>query len=275
MRAHPDDFGDVAESKARLADVLRQLDLWDHIRATIARTGSVELTTRLDDEQRQVVVSADRFKGGQFKTADDRPILVEDLRNGKLVHRFRAATVGVRRGVGSTRTQPTVDLVLEDLQVIGLGGEAIVNDRDELVVAELSVASLIGDDPALLPYEELIALAIERGHGEISEANWLRRVVQDLYNEIDSRLLKRYALSMTSLLLLLLGATLAMWLRNSVPLIIYVWAFLPSVLDIVLISSGEHMMRDGLLWSGAALMWSGNALMVAVLATVFWRLSRN
>ena len=93
--------------------------------------------------------------------------------------------------------------------------------------------------------------------------------------EIDSRLQRRYALSLTSLLLLLLGATLAMWLRNSLPLVTYIFAFLPSVLDILLISGGDHMIRHGLVVGGTAVMWSGNALLAVILLGVLARLMRN
>ena len=60
---------------------------------------------------------------------------------------------------------------------------------------------------------------------------------------------RRYALSMTAMLLLLLGATLAMLLRDSPPLVTYTWAFLPSILDILLISGGDHMVRRGLVFA--------------------------
>jgi hypothetical protein len=99
--------------------------------------------------------------------------------------------------------------------------------------------------------------------------------VERLQRDSASRLLARYALSLTAMLLLLLGATLAMWLRHSVPLVVYIWAFLPSILDILLISGGDHLARSGLMAGGMVLLWSGNLLVCAVLVFAFLRLSRN
>ena len=66
-----------------------------------------------------------------------------------------------------------------------------------------------------------------------------------------------------------------MWLRDSLPLVIYVWAFAPSILDMLLISGGDHMIRQGQILGGVMIMWSGNALLLAVLTFALVRLMRN
>ena len=76
-------------------------------------------------------------------------------------------------------------------------------------------------------------------------------------------------------MLLLLGGTLAMVLRDSLPLVIYVWAFVPSILDVILISGGGHMVQDGQIALGTAVLWSGNALLAAIIAFAYCRLIRN
>jgi hypothetical protein len=80
---------------------------------------------------------------------------------------------------------------------------------------------------------------------------------------------------MTAMLLLLLGATLAIWMRHSSPLVVYVWAFLPAVIDIMLIASGDHTARAGNLSGGLVIMWSGIALLIGTQLYVYRRLSRN
>ena len=76
-------------------------------------------------------------------------------------------------------------------------------------------------------------------------------------------------------LLLLLGATLAMMLRQALPLVIYAWAFAPSILDIIVISGGGHMVRDGSVVSGTIVLWSGNVLLVAMIIGALRRVMRN
>jgi lipopolysaccharide export LptBFGC system permease protein LptF len=68
-------------------------------------------------------------------------------------------------------------------------------------------------------------------------------------------------------LLLLMGAVLAVQLRRSSPLLVYAIAFVPAIIDILLINSGQHSMRDGEMVWGFLVMWSGNA---AVAAIVWW-----
>ena len=54
----------------------------------------------------------------------------------------------------------------------------------------------------------------------------------------------------------------------------YVLAFLPAVLDLILTSAGEQLMRDGRML-GPIVMWSGNALMLCLIALAFLRMARH
>lgn len=125
--------------------------------------------------------------------------------------------------------------------------------------------------------DELIA-ALEAG--DYPSAVQTRRArldeyTEDLRREIRARMVSRFATSLTAMLLVLLGATLAMWRRGDTPLTIYLYAFLPSVLDLILISSGEHLVRDGAVVQGMLLMWSGNAILAGFIGFAFLKLSRN
>ncbi len=97
------------------------------------------------------------------------------------------------------------------------------------------------------------------------------RVVWD----IDARIQQRFAQAVTAPLLLLLGALLAIQLRNATPLSVYVVAFLPAIADILLISGGEQMLRRGPSFLGVALLWSGNLLLVAFCLFSWIRLRRH
>ena len=80
---------------------------------------------------------------------------------------------------------------------------------------------------------------------------------------------------MTACLLLLLGAILAVQMRSMPPLGVYVWAFLPALLDLILIASGTGMIRNGDLMTGTMVAWSGNVILLVLILFVFQRVSRN
>ncbi len=275
LRAHPDEFGRIQESKKKVAESLRHLEVWDHIKAAIESTLEVALTATWGGQDRRLVVRAAEFVNGEFSNPGGAPIIVVDSESGDDVRRMVVEKAEVRRSLGATLIDPTLDLVLKSCEIEDLRTEGTINRREDLTIPNLSVEGLGGDDPSHLPYEELTARAESIGGSAKRWSDRLNGNVADLRRAIGSRLLRRYALSVTATLLLLLGATLAMWLRHSVPLVIYVWAFLPSVLDILLISSGDHMARSGLVAGGITLMWSGNILLMVLLAFVFMKLSRN
>jgi len=106
-------------------------------------------------------------------------------------------------------------------------------------------------------------------------ADRLTREVNNLDFEITARVLHRIAQSLTALLLLMMGAVLAVLLRNALPLTIYGLAFIPAVIDILLISGGEQMVKYGDVGSGITLMFSGNLMMLIIIMIAWLRLARN
>lgn len=98
---------------------------------------------------------------------------------------------------------------------------------------------------------------------------------QRLLWDIEGRMQQRMAQACTGPLLLILGAILAIRLRGSPPLTVYAIAFLPAILDIVLISGGEQSLRKGPTPGGYLLIWSGNLLLGGACIAAWWRLRRN
>jgi lipopolysaccharide export LptBFGC system permease protein LptF len=275
LRGRPDDFRKVVECKIALAHSLRQADLWGHIQDRIAATGAVELSGGWGGRDHRLVVSADRFERGRFFTRDQRPVEIREFADDRPVRWISAAKVVTRPAVGTTVSNPAIELALEDCEVADLRHGAAINQRAQLTIPDLSPLGFEADDPSTLPYEQLLDRAEGAGRAVRYRAERLAHEVRDLTLEIDSRLARRYALSLTGMLLLLLGATLAMWLRDSLPLVTYIWAFLPSILDMLLISGGDHMVRSDLVVTGFAVMWSGNALLLVITLYVLSRLMRN
>ncbi len=222
-----------------------------------------------------MLVSANGFVRGRFITEGRRPVVVQEFSRDRLVREITAERASVDWARGFTLAEPTVDLVLDNCQVVDMRAQGDVNQRDGLTVPELSLLGLQGDDPSKLHYQELMARAEQVRGGTRARVARLEYMVGSLEREISSRLQRRYALSVTAMLLLLLGATLAIWLRHSLPLVIYIWAFVPSIGNVLLIAGGDHMIRSGLAIPGMMVLWSGNALLLTMLVLVYRRLMRN
>ncbi len=276
LRDHPDDHSFVIGAKERLAKVIRRFDVWRETERQINGSGFVTLTGGWSGGNRRLEVDADTFHGGTFGMTNRGPIEIREFDvEGRPVRRITAETAVLQDSASATLANPTVDLVLGNCEVVDLRANGVTNAREKLPIPNLWLEPLIDDDPSLLPYRQLLVRAKLPGDPLQSKIDRVIAAVDYLDRTITSRLLRRYALSATAMLLLLLGATLAIWLRNSSPLVVYVWAFLPAVIDIMLIASGDHMARGGQLAGGLVLMWSGIALLLGAQAYVYRRLARN
>lgn len=280
LRANPDGFSDVAQARESLAEVIRDVMVRRDIDAQLRDGGELQLVSdNPGDDQREYSVLAARIEpGGRFAPRGDNRIQIDLAQNGQRVLRFTAEAAQLVRSAGTSLDTPLFDLVLGPHDVLNLSDPAAgANTRQSLVIPNLR---LVGQAQApwsarsgaqLLQLAEPLAV---RQPGVRRSMDHYLAAVEKLHHEITARLLNRYALSLTALLLLLLGSTLAMLLRGTLPLTIYVLAFVPSIIDLILISAGEQLLRDGKMW-GHALMWSGNAILAAMLIIAFWRLQRH
>ena len=90
-----------------------------------------------------------------------------------------------------------------------------------------------------------------------------------------SHLCQRAALAWSAPLIILLGASLAAWKRNSLPLTMYLIAFIPGILNIVMIAGGQQVIRaDNVVW-GVSVSWSGNAILLLCSMYALRQLARN
>ena len=108
-----------------------------------------------------------------------------------------------------------------------------------------------------------------------SLAESIRQRIGSVDRDMHSNIVQRAALAASAPLVLLLGAALAAWRRDSMPLTIYLLAFLPAILNIVLVAGGQQVMRSGEIVPGFTLMWTGNALLLALLVWSWRRWARH
>jgi lipopolysaccharide export LptBFGC system permease protein LptF len=276
LRADLDRHASVRVARQELAARLHDQSIWSSVDAALRRDGRVDLS---GDRGQRYVVQARGFRGQRFLPDDTGEVRIRRYVDNTARTAFHCTSARLIRAYGAVPGDAAVSLVLEDFQVIDLDApDQPANRRESLSVPSLSYAGL--KETAQAPTSSAEMLRVARSVENPSSG--LRHAIDRLVgrrarisHEITGRLHERYALSLTAVLLVLVGATFAMWLRESLPLTIYLLAFLPAILDLILISGGEQIVRDGEYLLGGSIMWSGNALLVAILAFSYLRLRRN
>lgn len=277
IRANPDLHSRVAERRDALAEAMASAELWEAITEHLQAHGRLVLD-QSGPSHRRYVVSAASIRRGFFQPADGETVRLHQYEGNTLLRMIDARQVRLSRTGSSSLTMPAFELELLDAQVTDMRGGATVNRREHLADHNLMLSDVQTGNLSSLSSSQLLeyAGAMAQPDAAVQRAmENLEKGLMSVDNEITARLLYRYTQSTTVLLLLLIGATLSMWLRGTLPLVIYVWAFAPSILALILISGGDKMIRDGNLLSGLAVMWSGNSALIILLAFSFLRLSRN
>lgn len=272
---NPDQYPPVDEARRQLARALRQVDEWNILGALLERDGEFVLTEEgLSD--RQYRVRADELVDGDIRTNDGAPILILQEDAGIMVGLMEARQARLELNAAATESHIAFDIVATNVRVT-TRVENVINERNEIIRRNLLPPPSPASSYALQSSARLIELAETRSSGSpevIRRVVWLQGRILEILRESRSHLAKRYALSATAVLLISLGAILAILLRESPPLTVYLWAFLPSILDLVLISGGDQMIKDGKP-GGLIVMWSGNVLLIALCVIAFRRLTRN
>lgn len=280
LRDAPDRFGQVIEARRALVQSIRESSALAAIDASLRQSGNVELLgEKIDpgsESRRSYVVHADRLNGMRFVRRDQRAIEIVQMEGGQPTRRFLASSAELLSPATRSLGALTFDLRLGEHEATDLRHEGRPNVRAGIVLPALSppAGELAGDSLDALSSAELLERVDALAHQPTKRIAKLRQEILDMQREITSRLSNRYAVALTAFLLPLLGGILAMWLRGALPLTIYLWAFLPAVLDLILISAGEQVLRDGRV-IGWAVMWSGNAIMIGLILGSYWRLARN
>ena len=283
-----DQHNEVNRVRRELASTIREEQMWRDIEAAIARDGEVLLDGGSGGMRWRIRAAS--VARGKFAGPDEQ-VRVEQLDpSGARLRSFDAAQVRLRPGgaggLGAMATGLTVGeaapedgvltlrLVMEDVVWRDELGNA-TGQRAQIPIENLSWADEAGVELLDEPSASLLALADTAVPRAENSASRLRRVIENLKREIRAKMVSRYAFSMTALLLVMFGALLAMFLHRATPLVIYSYAFLPSVLDLILIKSGEQLVRDDRVIAGFSLMWSGNLLLIVLIMRVYFKLRRN
>ncbi len=232
-------------------------------------------------------------------------IVVERTLSDGRVQRQTAGGVLIRPakpagGGGSTllgANAPTQEGVLISLQLLNVSaqeldeaGELIVPDDEagassgamsEWVLTDLGLADDSAAQVLSMSSHDLVEQARDRmEHRPIERAslapafNDLVQRIADLMREVVSKEHERLAMAAACLVMVLMGTVMAMRLRDSLPLTIYLWAFFPALATVITISAGQQL-THGHGPIGLIVLWGGVAALGAYATSEFVRLVKH
>ena len=101
-----------------------------------------------------------------------------------------------------------------------------------------------------------------------------RAMIGSFYEAL-SHIWMRFAQPISVLLMLVLGGILAIWRRESLPLTIFLLAFVPAIANVLLVASGQSILRSSKVGFGLTVMWMGNAILFALILGIGRRMARR
>ena len=300
LRTQPERMTFIKSRHDRLARRMATVEAVQRVRDGLSETGQIVL----ESPGLTLYVFADKASGvdeiviaSRDKQAD-RPIVIEAHRRGPDgavigVDRLTAETVTMRLVDAATGDEAEVserlgnesllwDLQLEDVQIRGSReGGAAVTERAERFFRGLSVRGDSLKAYARMGSLELLAEADARieaevpGAGSIKSArDYLAERIDQLNREITSKQHERVAMSISAMVMAVAGAVTALRMRHQLPLVVYLWSFLPALVAFILISTGQQKCHGDSELLGLPILWSGVVGLAAYAATGFTGLTR-
>ena len=276
-RAHPERSLYVQEVGLLLAKTLNDHLVSEGLNEQLQNHGKLAIP-KVGPTKRIYEIEADVVQDGVLLNTNGDSIVITELIEDVPSRKFTAdrAMLARQRILGPSGER--FALQLYGLDVESLDAPLRPNRREKLIITGLDAAGDTAQYPINTPLGDIFEAAepIRAESPAVEHAiRFVNLRIDSLMGRIDAQVVRRSTLSFTACLLLLLGAVLAVQMRSIPPLGVYIWAFLPALLDLILIASGTGMIRNGDLMTGTIVAWSGNAILALLILFVFQRVSRN
>ena len=283
LRYDSNDYPYIAREREQIQSELVATDLWNCL------TLQWESTAKLDFYSDQGIdrISISDLRINQSVLEGAPLIRLIQYEDDEPIRKATASQATLSLSKASQTDVPAFQLLVPDAEAFDLRGRRELRARWPDRLRSLQLPGCQPVDRSDFSSQQLIEAArtplpagsfgptvtLESELGRLADRLVMEERNLDL--EIIARILHRVAQSLTVILLLMMGAVLAVLLRNALPLTIYGLAFIPAVIDILLISGGEQMVKYGDPISGSLLMFSGNLMMLLIIMLAWYRLARN
>lgn len=282
LHSDPTQYPPVKSAREELVAELARADAWACAVDSIESSGNLVLESPYGIERIEVIGA--RLEGSDL--VGDPMITIVQFEDDERVRQAEVSTAFLTVYTERMKGTPQFELRATTDNALDLRGHGNLPTRWPPRIRGLSIPGCISPDRTATTNEELLASAaglysdgsgsreaLFGGLGRRSDK--LEHEISSVRADIAARIVHRSAQSFMALLLLLLGAVLAVYMRNALPLTIYLIAFLPAIIDILLISGGEQMVKYRDFGPGTLVAFSGNGILLLMIVIFWWRLSRN
>ncbi|MBI1335431.1 MAG: LptF/LptG family permease [Phycisphaera sp.] len=207
-------------------------------------------------------------------------VRVDRVSSGVVIRRIEAISGVITLEPGGPEVEPRIRIKLiesreYDTRVTGLGTEHASVDLPRSRWPEAVVGPL--ND---LSIAELMTRASEKRYQSknvydaLANLHWMILLLKRV---MVSQVSTRAASAVVCLLVMLLGAVLAIRLRGSLPLVVYMWSVLAAFIGTLIVRTGNNFCGDMTMSFnlGIFVTWVGNATLLAVIGAIYWRLRRT
>lgn len=280
-----DGYHEVAELRRRTERALEAVDRWQCLERQLAEgdgvlrlsdaggrrsyevRGAKLVGTRLLPRSKGQVELIELERGvASRRAAVDEASLVADerARDGSLRFELlaRADTVADLRGIGGGGRWPPRIAALEPSACTTRLRN--LDSVDALVAEATSLETAPKGSPAL---------SAQRGARESALA--MVEAARSVRADIVARIVQRINQSLSAPLMIVLGAVLAVALRGTNPLQVYLLSFLPAILAILLVSGGEQMLKEKTSLLGILVASLGNIGLLSMIVVAVRKVARH
>jgi hypothetical protein len=268
LRLNPRDYPKVNAAAIRLESTLAQAHFMEAVHDEFMKNNSITCDAAAGG--REINIEAKSMKNDFFLP----PITVTSI-SGTGEKRVLTPK-SARLIVEQTESGGIDSVTLQMKNVIVGAGEVGENVRGELVVPSLRVRNVATESVHVTSIPELLSEAQRNTANAIkNSAKALHHQLALMEGQIIGRIGQRWAVSLLSLLAIILGSLFAIRFSSDPPLSVYAKVFIPTVVALLLVFSGGQMVRDAREVAGFGVMWSGNIGLILLVVLNWMKLSKT
>jgi lipopolysaccharide export LptBFGC system permease protein LptF len=281
LAKHPETFREVREQKDDLAELITAQRLLEALKKKFDAPDHTLQVTNLYSQHYTITAPSAELGSRDhlaLKSVPGKKILVTHRVGGVVTQKMEAEAGTLEVVLSALDQKPRVTLLLQTVQVFDPALPTPSNLKQvALPLLQTDEAQQV-ESMAHLSIAQALAQSREFPRKTIAKsAGLLELKVSDLLRGITGRLHERASMAVNCLMVTLLGAVMSMLLRNQVPLTIFFWCFMPTVVAFLMITSGQQMIgwHHSSPWLGITMTWTGNLGLALLVTAIYGRLARN